>query len=98
MTAKAELLALSEAVKELLFLNTLISKLSVKLTDVSIPILCDNTTTLKLVLKKLALIKTNLRHVNIHNHWLMQEVSKERIKVQFVPLAKNVVDGLIKPV
>ena len=95
-TAEAELLALSQAAKESLFVTRLLSELSVQLEDAPITIQCDNTTTLGLVSKELALLKTNLRHVNIHNHWLRQEVAEGRIRVEFVPSAKNVADGLTK--
>lgn len=40
---------------------------------------------------------TKLRHVDIHNHWLRQEVQANRVNVQWVLTASMTADGLTKP-
>lgn len=95
-TTEAELLALAQAAKETLFVSRLLKELSIVLDDKTIHIECDNQQTIKLVTAEIALLKTKLRHVDIHNHWLRQEISAERITVDYTPSAKMVADGLTK--
>ena len=37
-----------------------------------------------------------LRHVDIHNHWLRQEVQRQSIIVQYTPSEQMIADGLTK--
>lgn len=41
-------------------------------------------------------LQTELRHVDIHNHWIRQEVSTGRISVEYTPTADIIADGLTK--
>jgi len=41
-------------------------------------------------------LKTQLRHVDIHNHWLRQEVMGDRIEVTYTPSSALMADGLTK--
>ena len=43
-----------------------------------------------------ASFSTKLRHVNIHRHWLRQEVQNERITIQWTPSNTILADGLTK--
>jgi len=43
------------------------------------------------------LIRTKLRHIDIHNHWLRQEIRDAHISVQWVPTTEMPADGLTKP-
>lgn len=95
-TTEAELLALAQAVKETLFVSRLLKELSVELSDQCIKIECDNQQTINLVTSELATLKTKLRHVDIHNHWLRQEVSKGTIIIEYTPSAAMMADGLTK--
>jgi hypothetical protein len=95
-TTEAELLALSQAAKEALYVSRLITELSVQLDDSRIRILCDNKQTIRLVTAELALLQTKLRHVDIHNHWLRQETSSGRIKVEYTPSQDMLADGFTK--
>ncbi|RKK44172.1 hypothetical protein BFJ69_g18336, partial [Fusarium oxysporum] len=73
-TTEAELLALAQAAKESLYVSRLLKELTVQMDDPTIRIDCDNTQTINLVTAEIATLKTKLRHVDIHNHWLRQEV------------------------
>jgi hypothetical protein len=95
-TTEAELLALSQAAKEALFVSRLIKELSVQLDDQHIRIQCDNKQTIRLVTAETALLQTKLRHIDIHNHWLRQEVSTGRIAVEYTPSQDMLADGLTK--
>ena len=44
----------------------------------------------------MARLQTKLRHVDIHNHWLRQEVRNGRIAVKHVPTKNMIANGLTK--
>jgi hypothetical protein len=105
-TTEAELLALSQAAKEALFASRLISALKVDLnsptarraaaTPARITIECDNKQTIRLVTAELVQLRTKLKHVDIHNHWLRQEIIEERVNVIYTPTTRMLADGLTK--
>ena len=95
-TTEAELLALSQAAKEALFVSRLLKELLISLDNHRIRIECDNTQTIRLVTEEIAQLKTKLRHIDIHNHWLRQEVRHGRIEVVYTESAKQMADGLTK--
>ena len=45
---------------------------------------------------EIALLKTKLRHVDIHNYWLRQEISTRKILVDYIPSQDMLVDGFTK--
>ena len=95
-TTEAELLALSQTAKESIYTSRLLEELSVRLDSSRIRIQCDNQQTIRLVNAEIATLKTQLRHVDIHNHWLRQEVMEDRIEVVHTPSALLMADGLTK--
>jgi hypothetical protein len=86
-----------QATKEGLYISRLLKELTVNLVDGCIQIYCDNTQTIGLVTKDIARLQTRLRHVDIHNHWLRQEVQAKRIRVDYMPSGEMLADGLTKP-
>jgi len=95
-TTEAELLALSQAGKEAIYACRLLDELSVKLRTSSILIQCDNKQTIRLLESGIAQLRTKLRHVDIHHHWLRQEVQNSVVKVAYVPSNEITADGLTK--
>ncbi len=95
-TTEAELLALSQAAKESIYVSRLLCELSIGLDDHTIEIHCDNQQTIGLVNKEIATLQTRLRHVDIHNHWLRQEADAKRIRVIYKPTNDMIADGLTK--
>jgi hypothetical protein len=95
-TTEAELLALSQAAGEALYVSRLLKEVGIGLDDNRIKIWCDNLQTIKLVSDSIAQLKTQLRHVDIHNHWLRQEVAADRITVSYAPTGEMLADGLTK--
>ncbi|OHW89539.1 retrotransposon hobase [Colletotrichum incanum] len=98
-TTEAELLALSQAAKEAIFASRLITELSrgeQQLPTAKVTIQCDNQQTIRLVTRELVQLQTRLRHVDIHHHWLRQEIAEGRIDVAYTPSAELMADGLTK--
>jgi hypothetical protein len=52
--------------------------------------------TIRLVTKDGVKLNTKLRHVDIHHHWLRQEVQEGRIQIDWTPTALMTADGLTK--
>jgi hypothetical protein len=67
-----------------------------KQLDTAMTIQCDNQQTVGLLTKENAVLNTRLRHVDIHHHWLRQEVQRQHIKVIWIETAKMVADGMTK--
>jgi hypothetical protein len=95
-TTEAELLALSQAAKESMFMSRLFENLRVSLDDKTIRIQCDNKQTIRLVKAEIPSLQTKLKHVDIHNHWLRQEVENKTIAVEYTPSGDMIADGLTK--
>jgi hypothetical protein len=95
-TTEAELLALSQVAKEAIFTSRLLRELDVKLPDSTITINCDNTQTISLINKEISKLQTKLRHVDIHNHWLRQEVARGVIRVEYVNSSDMLAAGFTK--
>ncbi|KAL6362809.1 hypothetical protein LRP88_04119 [Fusarium phalaenopsidis] len=97
-TTEAELLALSQAAKEAMFITRLVKELGIQLEEEKIHIQCDNQQTIRLIHKDINKLQTKLRHIDIHNHWLRQEAQRNRIQVDYIPTDQMIADGLTKTV
>ena len=95
-TTEAELLALSSAAKEAIWWKRFFKSIDLEL-DHDLVLKCDNKQTVGALQKDSNLIRTKLRHIDIHNHWLRQEVRDARISVRWVPTTEMPADGLTKP-
>ena len=87
-STEAELLALSQTAKEAIYLSRLLLALTLQL-DEPLTIQCDNV-------QEAAKLQTKLRHVDIHSHWLRQEVQRGTIGLQWQETGKMIADGLTK--
>lgn len=93
-STEAELLALTLTAKEFIWWTRLFKNLKL---DIDSPvILCDNQQTLRLLQKETPKLATKLRHVDIHQCWLRQEVQSGRIKVEWIETNKMIADGFTK--
>jgi hypothetical protein len=95
-TTEAELLALSEAGKSVFWWKRLFESVGFD-PEHNVSIACDNKQTIDLLIKPEPQLRTKLRHVDIHHHWLRQEVQNEKLIVEWVPTAQMAADGLTKP-
>ncbi|MBE3047272.1 hypothetical protein IMZ48_33080, partial [Candidatus Bathyarchaeota archaeon] len=94
-STEAELLALSHTAKEQASLSRLFRDIDLEL-DSALQLMCDNLQTIRLLTEETARLHTRLRHVDIHRHWLRQEVQQQRIQLEWVPTEAMAADGLTK--
>lgn len=73
-----------------------IKAFKITLDDNHILMLCDNKQTIDQINKDIATLKTKLRHVDIHNHWLREKARTGEIKVSYVTSKEQLADGLTK--
>ncbi|KAM4060710.1 hypothetical protein HRG_001745 [Hirsutella rhossiliensis] len=94
-STEAELLALSSAAKEQMQFSRLIKELDIKVEGTN-ELWCDNLQTIRLLTELSAKLKTNLKHIDIHRHWLRQEVQEERLQITWIKSTENPADGMTK--
>ena len=94
-STEAELLAISTASKEVYWWNRFFKNLKFDIGH-DINIECDNLQTIRLLSDEHPLLSTRLRHVDIHQHWLRQEVLAKRIAIKWIPTNEMPADGLTK--
>ena len=58
--------------------------------------MCDNVQTIRLLTKDAPKLVTKLKHIDIHQHWLRQEVQAGHIKLEWVASSNMPADGLTK--
>lgn len=95
-STEAELLALSTASREVIWWRRFFDSIRFD-TQQSIKIHCDNMQTIRLLTKEGVKLDSKLRHVDIHRHWLRQEIQQGRIALEWKPTAEMPADGLTKP-
>jgi transposase InsO family protein len=97
-TTEAELLALSHSTKDFYWWKRLFTCIGLDLEDASdTPVLCDNKQTVLLLEREENTLKTQLKHVDVYNHWLRQEVQNRRVSIRWVPTSQMPADGFTKP-
>jgi hypothetical protein len=94
-STEAELLALSQTAKEAIYLSRLLKAMSLEL-DEPLIIECDNRQTIRLLVEVSMKLQTKLHHVDIHSHWLRQEVQRGAIQLQWRETKGMMADGLTK--
>jgi hypothetical protein len=94
-STEAELLALSSTAKETLGWIKFFEAIDFDLGE-DLTINCDNLQTIRLLTKEAPKLDTKLKHVDIHQHWLRQEVQEKHINVKWVKSEDMVADGLTK--
>ena len=94
-STEAELLALSTTAKDFIWWMRLFQNIQFDLEEEP-TIYCDNMQTIRLMTKETPKLQTALKHVDIHQCWLRQEVQAKHIEVEWVLTSKMVVDGFTK--
>ena len=94
-STEAELLALSRTAKEVQAWQRFFHAINYQL-DSKISVYSDNTQTIRLLTSGNPQLSTKLRHVDIHHHWLRQEVQGGRLNVEWVSTVDMKADGFTK--
>ena len=80
-STEAKLLAILQTAKESIYLSRLMKALYLSVPE-PLTIECDNTQTIRLLVDESTKLQTKLCHVDIHSHWLRQEVQRGSIAVR----------------
>ncbi|KFY83016.1 hypothetical protein V500_10219, partial [Pseudogymnoascus sp. VKM F-4518 (FW-2643)] len=94
-TTEAELLALSRATTQLYWWLRVFDQIGLK-TYEHPSIECDNAQTVRLMVTDAPKLMTKLRHIDIHQSWLRQEVQKGAVDVKWIPTRAMPADGFTK--
>ena len=94
-TTEAELLAISSAAKETIWWTRFFDTIDFN-PGHQVHIQCDNMQTIRAFTSDTAKFTTKLRHVDIHRHWLKQEVRNKRIAIEWTSSDTTIADGLTK--
>ncbi|KAK9444035.1 fungal specific transcription factor [Metarhizium brunneum] len=94
-STEAELVAASEAAKEMIAVGRLLQSLDVEFNE-PLQMEIDNKQTIRLLVEESAKLTTQLRHVDIYQHWLRQQVQNNRINVRWVESKDMIADGMTK--
>ena len=89
------MLAISQTAKETIWWSPLFELIEFDLGN-DLTIQCDNRQTIRALISENPRFSTKLRHVDIHSHWLRQEVINKRISINWVPSAQILADGFTK--
>ena len=93
-STEAEYRALAQATSEVIWIQTLLDELNIKLA--AAPIMwCDNQGAIALAYNPVYHAKT--KHVELNIHFIREKVAAKKIVVQFVPGEDQTADILTKP-
>jgi hypothetical protein len=95
-TTEAEMLSLSHTCAWLLWWGRFFNNLDLNI-DQQLTVFCDNLQTVGLMVKDTPKLVTKLKHIDIHQHWLRQEVANGSIKIEWIPTNEMIADGMTKP-
>jgi len=94
-STEAELLALSFAARYHLYWLRFFEQIGLDIEEKA-TLYCDNRNTLRLLQQDTPKLQTALKHVDVHQCWLRQEVQSGNISVEWVATAEMVADGFTK--
>jgi hypothetical protein len=57
---------------------------------------CDNQQTVDLLTREKSTFQTKLRHIDIHQLWIRQEVQARQLRIEWVKSAEIIADSLTK--
>ncbi len=100
-TTEAEYYALSQAVKKTTWLRKLFTNLELYTTTTKIPIFIDpvkiNANSTEAIKTAENLIESEqIKHFDIHYHFVHQKISGGRIQLNYIPTNENIADSLTK--
>ena len=93
-STEAELVALSHASTEIYWWRRFFTLIQLQLEEYQVE--CDNQQTIRLLTTPAIKLATKLKHIDIHHHWLRQEVQDQRLQLKWIPTNSMPADGLTK--
>jgi hypothetical protein len=93
-STEAELVALSHASTEIYWWRRFFTQIDLQLEDYQVE--CDNQQTIRLLTTPAIKLATKLKHIDVHHHWLRQEVQEERLQLKWIPTNSMPADGFTK--
>ena len=94
-TTEAEFLSVSVTASLVIWYLRLFKNIGFSLDEDTV-VFCDNQQTIRLVSIDEPKLQTKLKHVDIHSHWLRQEVQAGRVRLEYLKSAKIVADDFTK--
>lgn len=94
-TTEAELLALSHSAKQLYWWQRFFSTIKLDLNE-PYSLNCNNMQTVRLLLKESPKLVTKLKHIDVHSHWLRQEVEHCNLDIKWIATYEMPADGFTK--
>ena len=94
-STEAELLAPTRTAKETIWWSCLFRNIDFK-PGHELTVHCENTQTIRLLTQDGQKLNTKLRHIDIHQHWLRQEVQSGRIRINWIPTSDLPANGFTK--
>jgi len=94
-STEAELVALSHASTEIYWWRRFFTQINLELEDYQVE--CDNQQTIRLLTTPAIKLATKVKHIDIHHHWLRQEVQDQRLFLKWIPTNSMSADGFTKP-
>lgn len=94
-STEAELLAITHAGKEIMWWKRFLMSIAFN-PDHEVTLECDNQQTIRLLRSDSPRLATKLKHVEISNLWLKQEVQAGKLHIEWVGTADMKADGLTK--
>jgi hypothetical protein len=94
-TTEAELVAASAATTELIWWWRLFETIKFD-PDNERTLYCDNLQTIRLLKASIPRLKTSLRHVDIHHHWLRKAAQSSEVNIEYIQTSLQPADGLTK--
>ena len=88
-TAEVELLALSTMAGYAYWWRRLFEELEMDFSQDGYTIYCNNTTAIKIAKREEDMEHTALRHVDICQQWIVQEVEEGRLQVEWIKRGSN---------
>jgi hypothetical protein len=93
-STEAELVALSHASTEIFWWRRFFTQIKLQLDTYEVE--CDNQQTIRLLTTPAIKLATKLKHIDIHHHWLRQEVQDQKLQLKWIPTNNMPADGLTK--
>ncbi len=94
-STKAKLLALTRTAREAMWWQRFFEAISFDSMK-KLHIRCDNRQIIRILDKEMLKLDIKLKHIDIHRHWLKQEMQTNRISISWLLISKMSTDEFIK--